>query len=342
MLNKEDFMKRGRIYNKFFNEDEWKLVNQENKDLLEDYTLELKQNQKKKSTIDQYNADWKIILLYIYRKLKNASILSLTKKDFRKFSLYLTEECQMSNARCNRMMSALRSLLSYCEDDDDTEYENNVAKKVKGLPKKPVRDIVFLTDEQILKLKDKLIEREEYQKATLLMLGYDSAGRKGELAQVLKHSFYDKERSNTNKVIGKRGKEFFLAYFSGTKECAELYLKQRGEDNIDSMWVLGNGEDLRQADEDNIYEWVVSMSRLLSEMEGEEIPFNVHSLRHSCLENFNTGDHYACKEIGREEGFSVQELAILANHESSSTTETYLKDKKDEKFASAFGLVVKQ
>ena len=45
-------MERGRIYNKFFNEDEWKLVNQENKDLIEDYTLELKQNQKKKSTID--------------------------------------------------------------------------------------------------------------------------------------------------------------------------------------------------------------------------------------------------------------------------------------------------
>lgn len=335
-------MKRGRIYNKFFNEDEWELVNQENKDLLEDYTLELKQNQKKKSTIDQYNADWRIVLLYIYRKLKNASILTLTKKDFRKFSLYLTEDCQMSNARSNRLMSALRSLLAYCEDDDEIEYDNNVAKKVKGLPKKPVREIIFLTDEQVMSLKEKLIEREEYQKATILMLGYDSAGRKGELAQVKKQSFLDNARNTTNKVIGKRGKEFFLAYFSGTKECAELYLKQRGEDNIDSMWVIGSGEDKRQADEDNLYDWVLSMSRLLSEMEGEEILFNVHSLRHSCLENFNTGDHYACKELGKETGFTIQELQLLANHESSSTTETYLKDKKDEKFASAFGLNVKQ
>jgi integrase len=333
-------MKRGRIYNKFFNEDEWKLVNQENKDLIEDYTLELKQNQKKISTIKQYNADWKIIMLYIYKKLNNASILSLNKKHFRKFSLYLTEECEMSNARCNRMMSALRSLLTYCEDDDDIEYENNVAKKVRGLPKKEVREIVFLTDEQIIRLKDKLIEMEEYQKATLLMLAYDSAGRKGELAQVQKYCFSDSERSNTNKVVGTRGTDFFLAYYSGTKECAKLYLDQRGEDDVDCMWTLKSGDQVTSANEDNLYEWVVWMANLLGKMDGEECLANVHSLRHSCLENFNNGSHYALKEIGKE-NFSVQELALLANHSSSDTTETYLKDRKDEKFASAFGFTMK-
>ncbi len=83
------------------------------------------------------------------------------------------------------------------------------------------------------------------------------------------------------------------------------------------------------------------MAKLLSQIEGQEIPFNVHSLRHSCLEEFNTGDHYACAEIGKEDGFSIQELQLLANHESSATTETYLKDKKDEKFASAFGFTMK-
>ena len=334
-------MDRGRIYNKFFNAEEWELVNIENKMVIEDYTLELKQNQKKKSTIEQYNHDWQIIMLYIYKKLKNVSILSLTKKDFRKFSLYLTEECQMSNARSNRLMSALRSLLTYCEDDDEIDYNNNVAKKVKGLPKKKVRDIVFISNEQIIKLKDKLIELGEFQKATFLMLAYDSAGRKGELAQVEKFSFYDLERSNTNKVIGKRGKEFYLAYFSGTKECAKLYLEQRGEDDISSLWTQGKGELFRQANEDNLYEWMIGMSKLLSQIEGKEILANVHSLRHSSLEEFNIGDHYVCKELGRE-SFSIQELQLLANHESSATTETYLKDKKDERFATAFGFTMKQ
>lgn len=330
--------KRGRVYNKIYSEDEWKLVNPDNIALMEDYKMELKQNQKKDSTIWQYWHDWTIIMIYILRKLNNQSILRLGKKDFRRFSLWLTDELKVSNARANRLMSALRSLLTYCEDDDEIEYDNNVAKKVKGLPKKGVRDIVFLSNEQVFKLKDELIKREEYQKATLLMLAYDSAGRKNELYQVKKHCFYDAQRSFTNKVIGKRGKEFALLYFSETKKCAELYLKQRGEDNIDSMWVTGSGENKKEVSINTIYEWFIYMNDLLEEMEGISIGFNVHSLRHSSLEEYNIGKHYVCKELGKEDGFSLQELQLLANHTSSDVTASYLKDKKDEMLGKAFGI----
>ena len=88
-----------------------------------------------------------------------------------------------------------------------------------------------------------LLEKEEYQKATLLSLLYDSGGRKNEVAQVEKHSFLDEKKSCTNIVVGKRGKKFPLLYFSKTKKCAKLWLEQRGNDDVDSLWDLRKRND---------------------------------------------------------------------------------------------------
>lgn len=333
-------MSNRNVYNSFFDAETWKLVNKENVELMEDFLLELKQNKKSIGTINQYKGDIRIAFLYIYKYLNNRNVLELNKKDFRNYSLYLSGECGLSSARHNRMLSALRSLLTFAESEDDYSYDNNVAKKVRGLGKDPVREIFFLTDEQILKLRDELIKQKEYQKASLLMLSYDSAGRKAELAQVKKASFLDPLHSNTNKVIGKRRKTFSLVYFSGTKECVKLWLDQRGEDSIESLWVIGNGENRRAADSENIYEWFMVMRSLLSEMEGKEIDFNVHSLRHSSLQNLSDNSHYICRELGMTSGFPIEKLKILANHSDISTTSNYLKDSSLEELSAMFNITI--
>jgi len=331
--------KRGRIYNKFFNSEDWEQVNLLNKEIMDDYKMELKQNQKSEGTIKQYFSDWKIIMLFIYRKLDNRYILELTKKDFRKFSLWLSEDCNMSNARVNRILSSLRSLLTYCEDDDELDYENNQAKKVKGLPKKPVRDIIFLTDEQVIKLKNKLVEMKDYQKATLLMLSYDSAARKNELFQIKKECFYDVNRRYTNKVVGKRGKIFPLVYFDETYKLAQLYLKQRGEDDIPDMWISGI-ENKKPVSHNTIYNWFVQMNDLLEGIENTKIGFTVHSMRHTALENYETGEHYMCKILNKKDGFTLPELQMLAHHSSSDTTSGYLKEKDNELIGQMFGIQI--
>ena len=66
--------------------------------------------------------------------------MELKKKDFRGLSLYFTEECNMSAARTNRLKSSVNSMLTFCEEDDDYDYEVNFAKKVAGLPKERVKD----------------------------------------------------------------------------------------------------------------------------------------------------------------------------------------------------------
>lgn len=327
-------------YNKIFNKKDWDEVNKENKDIMDDYILECKARKKKPGTISQYTNDLRIILIYILKQCKNKSILELSKKDFRNLSLWCSEELMVSNARTNRLMSACRSLLDFCENEEEYNYNNNAAKKVKGLGKESVRDIIFLTDEEILGMKKYLIEKEEYQKATLLMLLYDCAGRKNEVAQVLKESFYDDSKSSTNKVVGKRGKVFPLLYFSGTKECARIWLEKRGDDDIPELFIVSQNNKKKAATSDNIYDWIVSLRIVYAILYGKKSEFNVHSMRHSSLENFSTGEHYVCREIGMKDGFPIEKLKLIANHSDIGTTQSYLKDKSSEELENMFGIKI--
>ena len=328
---------RGRVYNKIYYPELWEQVNQENKDLLDDFLIELKSRKKKKSTIDQYFNDGRIIFIYILKEMKNKSILELNKKNFRNMSLWMIDNMGVSNSRANRLMSMVRSMLDFAEEDDDYDYDANFAKKVKGLPKEGVREIYFLKDETILLLREELRKREDYQKMLLLDLAYDSAGRRNELAQVLKDGLLNK--SNTNIVIGKRGKKFPLIYFSRTKESLRLWLNQRGEDNIDSLWCIKKSNGKKTASYDTLYDWFVAMSNILKELTGEDIPFNPHSFRHSSLENMKNGTHYALKEIGKEK-MELNELMIYAHHSDVSTTNSYLKNDENDLILQAFGIEI--
>ena len=113
-------------YNKIYDEEKWARVNQENKDIMEDYLMELKAQKKKDTTIYQYKNDLRIVCIYVLDNCENKAFTDLGRKDFRRLVLWLTDTCGVSNARANRLMSAVRTLLSYLEDDDDNDYEITV------------------------------------------------------------------------------------------------------------------------------------------------------------------------------------------------------------------------
>lgn len=327
------------MYNRIYNDSDWEQVNPINKDIMNDFILEYTAQKKKESTLIQYKNDIRIILIYILKNCNNKPITQLRKKDFRNLSLWFSNGLEMSNARTNRLMSCCRSLLSYVEEEDDYEYENNVAKKVKGLPKENVREIVFLPDELILKLSDKLKKEKRFKEATLLALLYDSCGRKNEVYQVTKESFYDSTKNSTNKVVGKRGKIFSLIYFDLTKENAALYLNDRGEDNVDSMWVSGVGENVRPVSIMTLYDWTVGWRKDLKEIDGNDYLINCHSFRHSGLENFSNGTHYVCRQNGMGK-IPLEKLKLIANHSDLSTTESYLKDKTTDELEELFDIKI--
>ena len=239
-------MARSRgIYNRIFSEEKWALVNKENKDILDDFLTEYKQQKKSQGTIDGYYQDLRIVLIKIMEDFGNKSILEMSKKDFRRLNIWF-DESGMSPARCNRIHSATNSLLTYCEEDDDYEYEVNTSKKVKGVPREKVKtneDDFFFTFEEFIKVRDRLVEIGDLQNAVMWSLAFDSAGRKNEVMQVTKYGLLDGNK--TNIVRGKRGKLFPLVYLDDTKELIRQYLEWRGEDNVDSLWISGKGETAR-------------------------------------------------------------------------------------------------
>lgn len=324
--------KRGKVYNRIYNEEDWNLVNKENKIIMEDYLEEYRQRKMKPKTISQYFNDLRIVLIYILKELNNKYILDLNKKDFRRFNLWCQDK-EMSNARVNRLMSSIRSMLTYIEDDDDYDYESNVARKVKGLPKEPIRtneDDFFLSFEQVMQVREYLIKKEKWQDVVLWMLFYDSGGRRNEVYQIKKQGLL--EGNKTNIVIGKRGKIFPLVYLSDTRNLIKKYLEERGEDNIDSLWIVGRGEGKREVTYEALYDRIVAISRILSELDNKEINIFCHSMRHTRTEHLLQGldTRIIDKNTGKPKKFTLEEVQLFLHHSDPKTTQGYAKDHSED------------
>ena len=316
--------------NNLYSDEIYEKVNKESKLVLEDYILELKAKGRAVTTIEQYVFDIRMYLCYIYENANNKSILELKKRDFRNFFLML-QETGKSSARINRVQSSLRNLLEFVVDDEDEyeDYYQNPMKKIKSIEKNPTREIVFLEDKEIDYLLNYLIEHNKIQKALYVSLSYDSAGRRNEIIQVEKYSFLDDEKSTTNEVVGKRSKKFTLMYSNRTKEIAKKWLEERGEDDIDSLWVSYYNGEARPLRYETLYAWAISFRSILESEYDKDLPLNPHSFRHSSLENYENGTHHTLKYLG-EDRLDINTLRILANHNDISITQSYLKDKDSE------------
>lgn len=319
-------MERNNIYSDKI----YKKVNKESKDILEDYILELKARGRAEKTIEQYVFDIKMAYCYFQENNSNKSILELKKRDFRNFFLMLNETGK-SSARINRVQSSLRNLLEYVVEDEDEyeDYYKNPMKKIKSVEKNPVREIIFLTDEQITYLIDYLIERNKLQKALYVSLSYSSAGRRNEVIQVRKDGFAEEGVHKTLPVIGKRGKKFPLMYDDRTKDIANKWLDERGDDDVDSLWVSYYNGEARPLTYDTLYQWTISFRSILESKYDEDIEVNPHSFRHSSLENYENGSHHSLQYLNKDK-LDINTLRILANHENVDVTMSYLKNKDDE------------
>ena len=330
-----------RVYNKVYDPQIWEQVNPQNKELLDDFIMELRAKKRSQVTISQYYSDLRGFFCYLHRAYNNRFVLELTRKDLKRYALALIEERGVSNARRNALISSLHSMLEYAEDDEDWNYEINASRMIKSLQKEPIKPIIFLTDDQVMDLFNQLMERHECQKATLLMLAYESAGRRNELAQVEKFSFLDPSRNNTNVVIGKGRKKFSLLYFETTQRAALAWLDQRGEDNIADLFIAQDGDGRwHEAGAMDVYYMFKSMRDLLEDLPGDdELDFSTHSMRHTALTNYKNGTHNVCRLLGKP-GFAIEQLQFLAHHDSAETTLSYLPDTTNEELEGMFGIQI--
>lgn len=319
---------------KYFNETDWNNLSEKNRELYDDYMLELEAQGKAVKTIKQYGFDLRAFFCYLVKEKHNKFILDLKRKDFRNFFLKL-QRVGTSSSRINRFQSSVRNLLEFACISEDYDYEINQMSHIRGLQKEPVREIVFLTDEQVNILIDELLKREKYQKALWVSIAYESAARRNEIHQIKKNDFL--KNSQTNTVIGKRSKKFKLIYFDRSKIIYKLWMRQRGDDDFDTLWVTGKGNNKHPMSYTTMYDFVTEFREILKARTGEDIPVNEHSFRHSALTNYSNGTHHVLEEVGKDK-LDIRLLQTLAHHSDLSTTQGYLKDDSEERLANALGI----
>jgi len=325
--------KEKQVYNKIYTPEKWEKVNKVNKDIVDDFMQEMKAQKKSEGTLLQYKNDLRILCIYILENEDNQSILDLKKRAFRNFVIYATDTWGMSNARVNRLMSAIRMLTSFLEDDEDEyeDYDRSAAAKIKGLPKDPVRDIVFIPDDLIGKLYQKLMDEKRYKEAQLCALLYDSGARRNEVAQCDRKSLQDgKDASKI--VVGKRGKKFKLLFFRRTKEAFKEYEATR-KDEIDLLFPSSDGTPAYEW----IYNTVVGWRKDLFDISGKDYDINPHSFRHAFIENLSRNEHYLCKEMNLG-AVSLDKIKTLVHHSDLSTTDSYRADHSDDDIEELFGI----
>ena len=307
-------------------------VNAINKQLMKEYLLNCKAEKKGKRTIHEYECDIKFFLCWNLLYNDNMSVLDFKKKHFNMFKLFMLEERGASNARVNRLLSAIRTMMSYAEDDDDDyeDYVRNPAAKIKGLEKCPTKDIAFLSQEQIDLLRSYLLEHKMYQHLCLLDILYDTGARVNEVFQVNNTETLSK---GYLKVTCKGGRNEYILLHKRAKESIQLHLaaKQPGE----AFWQGKHGPAKNTS---TLRGWVGTMYKILKKLDSSTPYFTPHSFRHTFLENMTNGTHYICEEIGRP--FTMEEAQLLAHHKSIDMTKSYLKPKDNELIFNMFGIKI--
>lgn len=324
-----------QVYNRVFSQEKWSKVNQYNKQLLDDYILSIRADGKSKGSIKQYYNDARIILIYIMDQHDNKEFYKLKAKSFRNFKLWCQEK-EMSAARTNRLLVTCRNLINFGLEDEEFESDFEECKintnRLKGLQKEDVRDIVFLSDEEVEVIYNRLLKDKKYTQALLCAILYDTGARRNEVFQLKRKDISLESNITKNEVIGKRKKKFRLIYNDRTKEAFKMFEENR-TDNHDTLWVTAQNEP---ASYESLYNWVVSWRDILKEETGIYKEFNPHGYRHSVLDNLNTGTHYIARKMGKS--FDLKELQLLANHSDLSTTNSYLQSRETDMLMEAFGL----
>lgn len=320
------------VYNNFVKKEVLEKVNPNNLRALEDFRLELISSGKSQGTIKQYVNDLKIFFCWVYEYMGNCDICELKKKQLRNFILYLQEK-NLSSNRINRIKSCISSLLTYLEDDEDYDLEMNYMSKVKSVQFESRRDIIFLSTEEVLAVRKRLMKDKKYQILLLWDILTMTGIRHNEVFQIKKDWIVEGNRYTTHKVIGKRKKQFYVCLHDEIFESYKLYMEQRGEDEYEELWINYKGEPCSY---DALYTWILQCRQILSEEMDQPIKeFNLHSMRHFFIDGMIKGYHPLCKRYGRN--FSLTEVQAMVSHQSSETTNSYCNNSEEEVISKAFG-----
>lgn len=320
---------------------------------LREYILNLKNNNYSKETLDNYFRDLEIFsafLFYIevpFEKIDKFSVIefkgflreqnyipilhkykdgiALTDKDVAESKTNISElkkamyKGQLSDNSVNRMLSALRSYLTFLVDfDKPTPISPTAIKMIKAEKKEKqvaeFKELVELIESPSQFEEDELVA---LRNRTILELIFSTGMRISEVANLNRDQFkMDGDNIEDSKIYiqGKGKKQRFVYLTERSVKYLEQYLKTR-EDDYPAMFIPTKGTRLASG---NPYVIRLSQNYIQSKIKeyrlklGIIVPTSAHSLRHG----FAT---YIA-----EEGANPAAIQRLLGHSSLQTTSRYV------------------
>lgn len=182
-------MGRTTVYNANLTID-WPKVSDANKQFVVDFVRYCKSNDKSPQTIHQYEEWLKVFFCWNYKENSDKLFVNLKKRDF----VYYFGWCRdlgMSDNRIASLKSALSSLSSEIEllyEDVYPSFHNQL-RGLEPIHITTIREKTVISEEELSKILQGLVDRKEYQIACYLALACASGSRKAELLQ-MKNSFF--------------------------------------------------------------------------------------------------------------------------------------------------------
>lgn len=286
---------RTTVYNSITDEEKIALINKENLELMEDFLDYLQSIDRAPTTIHGYRNDLLIFFTFVLEKLNNKDFVDITKREFARFQSHCLLEWRWSSSRVRRVKSVISSMSNFITDilDEEEKYKNfkkNI-NRVESPVKEPVREKTVLSDDQMYKLLDTLVDKKKYQVACAVSLAMCCGARKSELTR-FKVSYFDEENiifgsiyKTPEKIKTKgRGKGKYLYKYTlfEFKKYFDLWMTERERLGIDSEWLFVTKDEngYKQAEVSLFDSFAETCSRILG------APFYFHAVRHHVITRF--------------------------------------------------------
>jgi integrase len=282
-------MARSTVYNSIITEERWAQVNKENKSLLSEFLEYLKSTDKSALTVINYDSDLRIIFTWCLLENDNKSFIKFTKRDIIKCQNYLLNEMNLGSSRVRRMKSTMSSLSNYIENVLDDEYKDfrNIINKIPHPAKNEVREKTIMSDEDVDRLLNYLVEHKEYQKACAVALAVGSGARKSEILRfkvsfftdenIIYGSLYKTPEKIKTKGRGVAGKKIFkYVLVNRFQSYFDLWINERNElgIDVDELFVVKENDTFICANISTLNSWAKTFSKILG------LDFYWHSCRH--------------------------------------------------------------
>lgn len=316
----------------FATDEEKKMINPENRILINDFLNYLETTDHSPNSIVVYKSNLELFFTYLLNFAKNKDFVDIKKRDIMNWQNYLIKK-GLSPARIRVLKSTISSLGIFIESilDEEEKWESfrNIVNKIPAPNSGVVREKTILTDEQLENLLDKLVELGKIQIATFVAMSAYSGTRKSETI-LYKRSFFTEDtcknglyvtpkiRTKGKGVAGKLLNKYCLK--SKVDKYLELWDIEREEKeiNIDDLFVVKRGGEWICASISTVDGWMEICSKILGE------PCYCHNFR-----------HYFVSFLDRE-NVPISVIKDIIGHNDISMTQHYSDNPKEDAFMKYF------